>query len=252
MPTFPPYTEPLLSSFCIAFKAGGTGWVDSLLSSPSQKHDICGRSALLRGGGGGETLPLFPLLVPLPSIHMLIFATRLDMGQKGPPSPRSVSLPPFAGEIFFFVKWESCLGRDLVSRSLPKVPFLALFLLPLWPFIKPVWNRVVGAAWDSPILLGRNVFIWLGSLLKIVHPATVWRISPGEFLSDCATTQQQLLQQPRRAHSDRRPSVRSPLPPPLFLSHCLAPFLPPFPPDVLSHIRKGKKRETHPPSPGKR
>ncbi len=73
----------------------------------------------------------------------------------------------------------------------------------------------------------------------------MWRIFPGEFLSDCATTQQQLLQQPRRAHSDRRPSVRSPLPPPLFfvaLPRSLS--LSPLPPMSFPISEREKKRNS--------
>ncbi len=96
-PHFPPlYGAPSLL-FLHRIQGGGPCVVDSLLSSPSQKHDICGLSALLRGGGGGETLPLFPLLVPLPSIHMLIFAT---LDKKVPPHPAAFPSPFCWGDFF--------------------------------------------------------------------------------------------------------------------------------------------------------
>ncbi len=98
----PLYGAPSLL-FLHRIQGGGLAWWT--LSSLLLHRNMISVAAPLFCGEEeeGKLCLSFPclFLFPLPSIHMLIFATRLDLGQKGPPLTPQRFPPPFCWGDFF-------------------------------------------------------------------------------------------------------------------------------------------------------
>ena len=99
------FPSPRASSLLFLHRIQGGGLAWWTLSSLLLHRNMISVAAPLFCGEEeeGKLCLSFPclFLFPLPSIHMLIFATRLDLGQKGPPLTPQRFPPPFCWGDFF-------------------------------------------------------------------------------------------------------------------------------------------------------